>query len=528
VAESFKLPAVLAAALALRLGMLTGFYGSDDFVYADAVSNLLRGNWHPFGYIGSVRYGFNLPVAFSIWLFGASEYGYTVYPLVCSLANIYLIWRLGTLLFNANVGFYAAFFMAFCPLDVIWSGRIQPDAPLMMWMTASVLCFIKAGGAKDNYVKAMNQYFVGGLCLGIAYTTKNAALFLIPLFAYISLFGQSKLRYCVAFALGFLVILGCETSFFWSQTGNPFYTFALQAEFNRRVVDSGVEFTTSVLAYPYWAFVTLQHSGLMFYFALGSCILYTIRGEWKVKAVSPNLLLVSVWFVSLFSLLTFYVMSWNPVTLIWKQPNYMLMFMPAVALLVGFFIQVLNRHGRAIALAVFALSSIFFGVVEHEVLAAESYNARATAQFYRDKAKNELLFCGMRDCGVVTMFTQFQNRDHIVPYDNPYRNAKRVANLPEVASGYVSINTHWLRRSWNSVPPDNQQLLANPPRTWRLQAEFIHNPRGIISLGDATLSYFDYYGWLPHDWAKFLRVKIQSTVFPGPVRIYQVIKSVGS
>jgi Dolichyl-phosphate-mannose-protein mannosyltransferase len=520
--QVLKIICILLLALAVRLWLLTGFYGSDDFVYADAVSKILNGDWRPFAYIGSVRYGFNLPLAFTIRVFGASEYGYTLYPLFTSLVNILLVWSLGSRLFeNSNAGLAAAFLMAVCPLDVIWSGRIQPDAPLMMWMTASVLCFVEAGAAKESSLRSWLG-FLAGLCLGIAYTTKNAALFLSPLFAYSWATRRAMLRDLVFLSAGFLVIFAAESSLFWAQTGNPLFAFTLQAQFNHRAADAGTEFITSVFAYPYWAFLALQHSGLTFYLLVGSFISFLAKDITEPIQIRENLKLVAAWLVCLLGFLTFYVMSWNPFKLIWKQSNYMLMFMPPVVLLTAYFIQTWGSYARSLVLVAVAFSSILFAHMEREVLAAESYNARATAEFFAKISGKESLYCGARDCGVVTMFMRFRNRDRLVPYDNPYGNARTIANLSEVRTGYVAINTRWLRRSWNSVSPANQILLTDPPSTWRLQAEFRHSARGIMSFGTALVSYMEIHGGMPRKWTASLQAKIRDAVFPGPVRIYRI------
>ncbi len=208
-----KLVGIVLVALGVRLWLLTGFYGSDDLVYGGAVFSILQGDWNPRGYIGSLRYGMNVPIAASVWLFGGSEYAYALYPLACSLINIVLVWRLGKILFDESTGLIAAVLMAFCPLDIIWSGRIQADAPLMMWMSASALAFLEGCRRQDPLNRSL-LCLLSGLFLGLGYTTKNVAIFLGPLFLFCLILRRAKWKDCVTAGCGFLIVAGMESLFF--------------------------------------------------------------------------------------------------------------------------------------------------------------------------------------------------------------------------------------------------------------------------------------------------------------------------
>ncbi len=517
-----KLVGIVLVALGVRLWLLTGFYGSDDLVYGGAVFSILQGDWNPRGYIGSLRYGMNVPIAASVWLFGGSEYAYALYPLACSLINIVLVWRLGKILFDESTGLIAAVLMAFCPLDIIWSGRIQADAPLMMWMSASALAFLEGCRRQDPLNRSL-LCLLSGLFLGLGYTTKNVAIFLGPLFLFCLILRRAKWKDCVTAGCGFLIVAGMESLFFSLQTGDPFYAFTVQAQFNRRVVEMATEFTTSIFAYPYWALLAFQHSGFTFHLTLWLALLYWLRRARRSDAERANVTFLVAWLSLLLFFLTFYVMSWSPFMLIWKQANYMLMFVPPAVLLGACFVGLLTKPMRWVFMLAFVLSSVGFAHIEHEILAAESFNARATARFYAREAKGAPLYCGLRDCGVVMLFTEFKFRNALASYENPYGNLSAIADLARVQSGYVSVNPRWLKRSWGSLSESNRNLLATPPPAWRLVARFMHRSSGILNLADTATSRLAELGWLSPDRSASLHARLRDAIAPGPVDIYRVV-----
>jgi hypothetical protein len=75
-------------ALVVRLVIYNGAFGSDDLTYFQRAAELARGEWTSANYNGALRYGFNLPVAGFIALFGESLFVANLWPLACSLIEI--------------------------------------------------------------------------------------------------------------------------------------------------------------------------------------------------------------------------------------------------------------------------------------------------------------------------------------------------------------------------------------------------------------------------------------------------------
>ena len=73
------------------MALFTGAFGSDEITYTSRALSLLQGHWSPSTYIGSIRYGVNIPVALFMAVFGINEFSANLWYLLCSLAEIVVV-----------------------------------------------------------------------------------------------------------------------------------------------------------------------------------------------------------------------------------------------------------------------------------------------------------------------------------------------------------------------------------------------------------------------------------------------------
>ena len=519
--------AILFIAGAIRLYFLTGFQGTDDLVFAKVAYNVAHGNLTPGTYIGTLRYGFNFPLAAATNIFGFNEYSLALYPLVTSLISIFGVYLIGEQLYGREVGVTAALLLAFCPLDIIWSGRIQADAPLLMFMVLSCVAFFRAMKRTGDGRMVQWLFFASGVLLGLGYTTKNVAIFLWPLFVFLAWYGSIGLRHLACVVGGFLAIFSAEAAFFFWQTGDPLYTFTVQSLHNKKVADMVLTGATSdliswPLAYPYWAFLGFQHVGLTFYLAAFAWAVYIFRKAPVNPEHSWANRVLLVWFVSLLLILTFYVMSWKPFVLIWKQSNYILMFLPPILLLTAYCLRGMPTNWRAVLIIVYASTSLLFAGVEREVLAAESSNARAIARWYLEEGRGRTLYCQVRDCGMVSLLSGYEVESKMTPYDNPFLNLSGTADLASVRHGIVAIDKHLLKRSREAVSIRNQKIIESPPTEWKLMKVSKHETYGVLYWGRRVVAEMGRHGAVPQSVVNFVDLKVREAVEPDAVSIYEV------
>jgi len=215
-------------------------------------------------------------------------------------------------------------------------------------------------------------------------------------------------------------------------------------------------------------------------------------------------------------------MSWKPFVLIWKQSNYMLMFIPPLLLMTAVPLISLSRTLRTGMLCVYVVTSLVFASIEREVLAAESWNARASAMWNLQEGANLPLYCGVRDCGVVALFTAYKHEDKLIPYNDPFGNRSDIADLASIHYGLVAINEYWMERSGESVSEQNRHVMASPPADWKLITVLHHESRGVLYWGGKTFVEVGGRGLVPQRVRDFVQKKIKEAVEPTPVRIYHV------
>jgi hypothetical protein len=108
-------------------------------------------------------------LAGSLGAFGRSEVAARLPGLASSVLGIALCYRLGRRLYGQGVGTLAALFLALSPFDILFARTTFTDSMLVMWMLAAL------------YAVSAGRWLVTGLALGLAFATKQHALFLVPL-----------------------------------------------------------------------------------------------------------------------------------------------------------------------------------------------------------------------------------------------------------------------------------------------------------------------------------------------------------
>jgi 4-amino-4-deoxy-L-arabinose transferase-like glycosyltransferase len=170
--------------------------------------------------IPQTRIGMILPTAIFFKLFGVNDRTATLFPLISSLLTIIVFYVFcDKILDNKKMGLTAALILAFFPLNVIYSTRIMTESSLILFTSLSFLLFFLGNKEKKNL-----YYFLSGLSLGIAYTITEFALtcFVFIMIYWIAL-DRKHIKKLFILLLGFIVIFGIESLYFYYNTGNPFY-----------------------------------------------------------------------------------------------------------------------------------------------------------------------------------------------------------------------------------------------------------------------------------------------------------------
>ncbi|MBP7216603.1 MAG: hypothetical protein KBA46_04890, partial [Candidatus Omnitrophica bacterium] len=113
---------IALAGIALRIKFFTGFVGSDDISYVQTgllmqfLSDKVAGIQN---IIASLRIGMVLPLAVIFRLVGYGPVTAILYPFVCSIATIFVVYLLASYVFeDSKMGLCAAYLWGLMPLDV--------------------------------------------------------------------------------------------------------------------------------------------------------------------------------------------------------------------------------------------------------------------------------------------------------------------------------------------------------------------------------------------------------------------------
>jgi len=117
-----------------------------------------------------------------------------------SAATVYLVYRLGRAAFGPAVGVLAAALLAVAPGAVYYADTVRVDAPEAFFTTAALLVglgVLARGGRRD--------YVVAGLLAGLAISTKQTAVWLVPPLMLAHVFNERRTALVDA-RLGFMLV----------------------------------------------------------------------------------------------------------------------------------------------------------------------------------------------------------------------------------------------------------------------------------------------------------------------------------
>lgn len=358
--DTVRLAGLLVMGLILRLVFFAGFYGSDEVTYTEASRAIIDGSAAKSTYIGAVRYGINLPVAFFMKAFGISEFSANLWSLLTSIGELGLVYLAGKWMWGTRAATYATLMLALLPVHVHYSGRLMADAPLAFFISAA---FVAAWRADKK--GTVGAYLLAGFAIGAIFWIKDAVFYLSVMVLGLTLVcGRRWTRRWGWTLVGALSLVAANCALMWVIYGDPFYIYAISAKSLGKlapVSDTSPSFYLTLLL------VNVKHTGVLFYLALAGAVLifrrHTIR---KVADGAEGF--VMVWacgFIAVLSLLSL------------RQVNYMLIFAAPMALLAGCFLSTLRSISARTIIVVVAATGIVLSAFQQQAVQSFTANSKA-------------------------------------------------------------------------------------------------------------------------------------------------------
>jgi len=203
-----SIAAILAAGAFLRLWKMNVFgFNSDEAVYAGQAAALAGdatlGAIFPIFRAHPLMHQFLLA---GVYAFGVGDLSGRLLSVVIGLAVVYLVYRLGELLYGTRAGIVAALFMALMPYHVIVSRQVLLDGTLVLFSTLTLYLIANFAKTRDPV-----WLFASGVGLGLTFLAKETGIiFLGSIYAFLALSPEIRLRFshlAVSFFLMLVMVL---------------------------------------------------------------------------------------------------------------------------------------------------------------------------------------------------------------------------------------------------------------------------------------------------------------------------------
>ena len=221
---------VLLLALLSHVGLFLGLHGNFEFDrdaphYARISHELEQGTFelapHPF----SQRFGVTVPTAVSYRLFGVNPISTTLWPLLCSLAAIVIVFSATARFFGGRTAAIAAVLLAFNLVEVRYSSRLVPDLIVSTLMLATA-ALVHAGRYSESRHRQLLTGVFTASALSLAVLAKETAIWIVPFLIVIMVGDLVRRRYrylWAAVAICGLLWLGVILFAYHEATGDALF-----------------------------------------------------------------------------------------------------------------------------------------------------------------------------------------------------------------------------------------------------------------------------------------------------------------
>ena len=370
-----ELVLLILLALAVRLATFNGAFGSDDPVYFARASQLAHGDWASANYNGALRYGFNLPAAGFMALFGESLFVANLWPLICSLIEIGAVYMFASAAMSRRAGVFAALLLASAPLHMAVATRIHADPVVSMFLTVSFVMLYF--GLQRNRTSLL---FGAGLAIGGIFWAKELAA--VTWFAFLPLlwFCRGRWKAILPVLAGTVLMLVLHGVLMTIIAGDPLHLVRVVLGAMTRTFVHGGDGEDGAAYYLRYLFIDPRHTGLLGFFAVAS---FWLLPRWfRVQRLSfDGVLFAMLWWIALLLVLSLFPVSLSPLRLTMKQSNYITLFLAPTALLAGMGLATLPKLAGRLVLITSVALGLLLGALQQADYRTFTANSKGVVEF---------------------------------------------------------------------------------------------------------------------------------------------------
>jgi len=377
------LGSVLVAAAVVQLLLFNGFLGSDDLVYVGRSLEIANGIWSSADYNGALRYGYNIPAALAIWLVGLSPLAATLWPFVCSLVEVAVVYVFLDAYLGRRAALYGSLLLASAPLHIALATRIHSDSVLACALALSFLLFF---AAERNGRRRL--HFLAGVAMGMVFWVKELAVVALLVFLTYPLLARRVDRKWLWTIGGGALMLAVHLFLMQAIAGDPLHAFrVVLGQVGRALNAEGVVSQSAWYYFGYLLF-DVKHTFLLAWLSLAALVHLLQRrfgsaadtGAFGESGVSVPAY-AAWWLLALLAVLSFLPVSLDPLLLVQKQSNYLNLFLAPMAILGGAWLAQLTHAGlRRGLLGVAVVGGLVLGVMEQAAYQVFTANSKAAVE----------------------------------------------------------------------------------------------------------------------------------------------------
>lgn len=445
---------VILFGLWIRILLFNGPFGSDDLSYLARSAEIAEGIWSSTNYIGGLRYGYNIPAGFFIYLFGMNSFTANLWTLLCSIGEIALVYIFAASVWEKRTAVIASLIIATIPLHIAVATRFHTDSVVCFFVTLSFVLICNAE-RKNSAV----LYFLSGLAIGFVYWCKEVViLYSLAFVAYPFVFRRFNFKWTYI-VCGGLVMLAGHLILMWVIAGDPLHTMkVVTAGVDTYVAKGGRE--DRIFYYFYYLFVEIKHSMFIGYGATFG-LLYWIK-QHRDLTFGDNFAVY--WLIAMLVIFSLTIISVEPLRLITKQSNYLTLFFAPLSLMCGLWISKLSDRVGYMTLSIIIFSSLIFAAFEQQAYQVFVSNSKAAYQ-YAIEHPDRQLYGSINNGNVAQVYALLNNERELVERFGYLSKARRYkidkTNAKYQREAYVIVDKE--TETWGfegfSVP--------QPPHCWK-------------------------------------------------------------
>ncbi|RNI31318.1 glycosyltransferase family 39 protein [Rufibacter latericius] len=204
-----------------------GFYFGDDYSYSLYAHQLLHGGFHFDDYSFCHRFMVFVPTALFYWLWGMNVYTTTLWPLLCTLGTLLLLYL--TLRKDHPIATsWALVLLGLYYFQLNTVNYLYPDNILLFFTTACLLVLYKARKPLPSVKKEVLWGMAFATLNLLAFLTKETIVYTVPFYLALFLYHllrRKNLRFWAAAALTGILLLGGYFLLYKIFSGDAFQRF---------------------------------------------------------------------------------------------------------------------------------------------------------------------------------------------------------------------------------------------------------------------------------------------------------------